>query len=202
MNTDNGDINTEEELENNMAEEAEANLTQPSNIKNIFKILLIVVIIMAGFYFIYFKATSGRAEFYISDKEITVTGDAHSGPHSFIAKSRIYFHVSRSGGKKLNADIIVLEINKFKENSFKKYKKLSFEVARDFGKLAAYIPKEYFSAAGKYKIKATIDGLLVKEIDLTIIEEKKSDDKTVKKDKEEEKEVVKKEEKMEEKEAK
>ena len=152
-----------------MNEEPESSDTKKSSVKTLLKIVLIIAVIALGFYFIYFKATSSRALFLVSNSEITSKDDVSKQNLIFKPTDKVFFLISRKGDEyKLEADLIVIEIEYFDKNAYSKYKKLSYEIGKEFQKLSAYIPSEYFTRSGKYKIKASLDGKLIEEREIQV----------------------------------
>ncbi|MCP4134367.1 MAG: hypothetical protein GY754_25560 [bacterium] len=135
----------------------------------IVKLLIIAVIIAGGVYaYIYFQAEAGKANLLLSDNEIE-SADSAVSIVRFKVNNKVYFLINRNTGV-LGAQTAVLEIEKSKDNAYEAYKKISYEIDKQFAKLSAYIPAEYFSIPGKYKIKTKLDNVEIASQEITIIE--------------------------------
>jgi hypothetical protein len=135
----------------------------------VIKVSLIVIIFLVVFYLIYFSTRYGKAKFVLSDSEITKVITEATGELRFKTNSRIYFYIEKEN-KNLESNLVVLQIEFFEKNSYKHYKQISYEVAKDFPKLSAYIPEEYFKRAGKYRIKASLDSKIIDIKDIQLVQ--------------------------------
>lgn len=121
--------------------------------------LIILVVVFAG-YFIYNNIGPGKVYFFVSDSEIVSPTDAENSD-SIKQNSKLYFYISYKK-KTLDASVCVIQIDYEDNGEFKFYKKIMYEIDKDFPKLSCYIPPEYFNKReGKYKIMGYLDGRLV-----------------------------------------
>ena len=72
--------------------------------------------------------------------------------------SKIHFLINRRNGKSLNANHFVIEIGREEGGKYGNFKQISFEIEKDFSKVSAYIPVDYFTRKGKYMVKSYLDG--------------------------------------------
>ncbi|MBN1532203.1 MAG: hypothetical protein JXA20_06035 [Spirochaetes bacterium] len=130
------------------------------------KIIIVVLVLGFAFYIVYFKTMRGRARMILSDREIESSSDDYK-TSDFNINSRIYFHISRRNST-LDGAEVALDIEKMKGDDFSHYKRISYEIDRQFKKIQSYIPEEYLSGPGKYRIKLLIDGkvMSVEEINV------------------------------------
>lgn len=126
----------------------------------VIKVSLIVVIFFVVFYLIYFSTRYGKAKFVLSDNEIVTVVSDIAQEQTFRTNNRLYFYIEKEN-KNLESNLFVLQIEFFENNSYRHYKQISYEVEKDFPKLSAYIPEEYFKREGKYRIKASLDSKIV-----------------------------------------
>ncbi len=122
------------------------------------KIGLVAAIFIVVFYLIYFTVQYGKANFILSSQEIT--SDADPQVESYKVGDKIYFFLNRNNTD-LESNLFVIEIEFYEGNDYKHYKQISYETDKNYPKISAYIPTEYFSRDGKYRIKASLDGKLV-----------------------------------------
>jgi len=123
------------------------------------KIALVVIVIGIALYVLYFKSVQGRAIFILSDREIELPADTQ-GKSEFNPNSRVYFFVARNYSN-LDGSMMALEIESMKDSNYVHHKRISFEIEKGFKKLHTFIPEEYFSRSGKYRIKLFIDNNLM-----------------------------------------
>ena len=128
------------------------------SMKLVVKIGLVAAIFIVVFYLIYFTVQYGRANFILSNQEIASDNDRQV--ESYKVGDKIYFFINRNNTD-LEANLFVMEIEFYEGNEYKHYKQISYEIDKNFPKISAYIPIEYFSRSGKYRIKASLDGKLV-----------------------------------------
>lgn len=128
------------------------------SMKLVVKIGLVAAIFIVVFYLIYFTVQYGRANFILSNQEIASDDDRQVD--SYKVGEKIYFFINRNNTD-LEANLFVMEIEFYEGNEYKHYKQISYEIDKNFPKISAYIPTEYFSRSGKYRIKASLDGKLV-----------------------------------------
>ncbi len=170
--TDDGDQEErEEEVESesdSMTEDSEETTRGRKWIGIVIKVSLIIVIFLVVFYLIYFSTRYGKAKFALSDSEIIKVVTETTGELRFKTNSRIYFYIEKEN-KNLESNLVVLQIEFFENNSYKHYKQISYEVEKDFPKLSAYIPEEYFKRAGRYRIKASLDSKIVDIKDIELV---------------------------------
>lgn len=132
------------------------------------KIGLILLIFFVIFYLLYFATRYGQARFILSNHEILTAEEEASGSHLvFNPSDKVFFYIGREG-KNVESDLVVVEIEVSEGGGYKHYKQISYEVEKIFPKLSGYIPGEYFSRSGKYRIKALLDGKIVSTKDITI----------------------------------
>jgi hypothetical protein len=125
-----------------------------------------LVVIAAFLSFFFIKTTLNRAIFILSNQEITDYDDGDSA-ESFSPGDRVYYSLKNPHGS-LNADVFILEIERKSEGAFRAYKKITYEIDRTFPKISAYIPGEYFTQSGEYRIRAYLDGNAVADGELVI----------------------------------
>ncbi len=174
------DVNdTDEESQGEMDEEIEGGsnaITGDSEDKPVarkwigiaIKVSLVVVIFFVVFYLIYFSTRYGKAKFVLSDNEIIKVVPVTTQERTFKTDSRLYFYIEKDN-KNLESNLFVLQIEFFENNSYRHYKQISYEVEKDFPKLSAYIPEEYFKREGKYRIKASLDSKIVDIREIQIV---------------------------------
>lgn len=124
------------------------------------KVSLVVAVFFVVFYLIYFSTRYGKAKFVLSDNEIAAVVSDTAQQQAFKTNSRLYFYIEKEN-KNLESNLFVLQIEFFEDNSYRHYKQISYEVEKNFPKLSAYIPEEYFKREGKYRIKASLDSKIV-----------------------------------------
>ena len=132
------------------------------------KIALVLSIFIVVFYLVYFATKYGKAALYLSNVEInSVPDDGGDKDLNFKLNDKIYFYVEREG-KNLESDLIVLDVEFFDKGSYRKFKQISYEIDKNFPKLGAYIPREYFAKSGKYRIKMSLDGKMADQKEFQI----------------------------------
>lgn len=124
-------------------------------VKLVIKIALVAAIFGIIFYLIYFSVRYSKANFILSNQEIT-SADS-SLVENYKINDKIYFFINRNSTN-LNSNLMVLEIESYDNKEYRHYKQISYELEKDFPKLSSYIPSEYFRRAGKYRIKVSFDG--------------------------------------------
>jgi hypothetical protein len=114
-------------------------------------VLVVILLVMVS-------SSRSKARFILSANEIQdVTADVQSKT-VYDAGSKIYFLINRRNGKPLNASHFVIEISREDSGKFGGLKQISFEIDKDFAKVSAYIPVDYFTRTGKYLVKSFLDG--------------------------------------------
>jgi len=131
------------------------------------KIVVVVVVLGAALYFLYYKTIYRDVTFIVSKNDIVSAADTESALE-YNAGDRIYFYFERKG-KVLDANLGVVEIEFYQDNKYQHYKQISYEIEKKFKSLNSYIPGEYFSRAGKYKLKTYLDGNLSSSIEINVI---------------------------------
>jgi hypothetical protein len=124
----------------------------------ILKVVLVGSIFAAVFFLIYFAVQYGEANFILSNQEIT--SEDSDSVASYKVNDKVYFYINRKM-KSLDANLFIMEIEYFEKGEYRHYKQISYELEKEFPKISSYVPSEYFSRAGKYRIKASLDGKLV-----------------------------------------
>jgi len=124
----------------------------------ILKVVLVASIFAAVFSLIYFAVQYGEANFVLSNQEIT--SENSDSIVSYKVNDKVYFYINRKM-KSLDANLFIMEIEYFEKGEYRHYKQISYELEKEFPKISSYVPSEYFSRAGKYRIKASLDGKLV-----------------------------------------
>ncbi|TAL38722.1 MAG: hypothetical protein EPN93_04430 [Spirochaetes bacterium] len=124
----------------------------------VIKVALVALIFIGVFYLIYFSVQYGKANFVLSDREIT--SDSDPVVERFKTGGKIYFFINRIS-KDLDSSLFTIEIEKQENNEFRHHKQVSYEIEKSFPQMGAYLPQEYFRKAGKYRIKALLDGKVV-----------------------------------------
>ena len=123
--------------------------------------IVLIVIVIVILLMIYRTTQYGEAQFVVSDREIqSITDERLDTDLSINVNENVYFFVSRKR-MNLEANSLTLEIEYFEDSSFKEFKKITYEVDENFPKLSGYIPAEYFNRAGRYRIKASLDGEVI-----------------------------------------
>jgi hypothetical protein len=120
------------------------------------KIIIVVLVLGFAFYIVYFKALRGHARLILSDREIESPSNDYM-VRDYKVNSRVYFHITRRLSS-LDASEIALEIEKMKGGDYTHYKRISYEIDKQFKKIHSFIPEEYLSGPGKYRVKLLIDG--------------------------------------------
>lgn len=117
----------------------------------------LVIAVVAGLaaYLIYFGAVKGTAIMIIADHDINPEADTVSKTE-YRVKDKVYFHVHRRFNT-MDCNVATLAIDIAEGGSYKGYKKISYEVDKDFEALYSYIPGEYFRKPGKYQIRLVLD---------------------------------------------
>jgi hypothetical protein len=130
------------------------------------KILIVVLVLGFAFYIVYFKAIRGRARLILSDREIESSSNDYR-VRDYKVNSRVYFHISRRLST-LDGAEIALDIEKMKGNDYSHYKRISYEIEKKFKKIHSFIPEEYLSSPGRYRIKLLIDGKIMSAEDIIV----------------------------------
>ena len=115
-------------------------------------VILVVVLLMMV------SSTRSRARFILTDHEIQDINEDIASKTVYDAGSKIHFLINRRNGKSLNASHFVIEIGREDGGKFGSFKQISFEIDKDFTKVSAYIPVDYFTRKGKYMVKSYLDG--------------------------------------------
>lgn len=142
-------------------------LLKKENIKLIIKIALVVLIFVVVFYIIYYTVNYSGANFILSNQEIGSAGD--KTVKIYKPGEKIYFFISRRG-QNLDAGLFIIEIDYFENEAYQRYKQISYELDKNFVKLNASIPTEYFLRQGKYQVKASLDGKIVSTRKIEVIQ--------------------------------
>jgi len=132
------------------------------------KVALGLLVFFVVFYLIFYAKRYGEAVFVLSNHEIlNPAAESGSAQLSFAANDRVYFFVGREG-KSINADLAVIEIEIHEGGAYRHYKQITYEIEKSFPRLASYIPGEYFSRSGRYRVKALLDGKIVSTKEVVI----------------------------------
>jgi hypothetical protein len=113
--------------------------------------LVIILLVMVS-------SSRSRARFVLTDHEIQNVGEDVQSKTNYDLGSKIHFLINRRNGKSLNANHFVIEIGREDGGKFGSFKQISFEIDKDFAKVSAYIPVDYFTRKGKYMVKSYLDG--------------------------------------------
>jgi hypothetical protein len=130
------------------------------------KVIIVAVIIGVVFYIFYYNTIRGRAIFILSDREIESTS-GNDSKTEFNPNSRIYFYVTRKLSN-LNGAVLALEIETKNNSDYVHYKRISYEIEKNFKKIHTFIPEEYFKRPGQYRIKLLIDNNLMTSEEFSI----------------------------------
>lgn len=134
---------------------------------SIIKGVLVACFFLLVIYLIYYSAHYGKANFILSSQDVTT--DSAPQVVRYKVQDRVYFYINRNNTE-LNSTLLVIEVEFFEGNAYKPYKQIRFDLEKDFPKLSSYIPGEYFRRAGRYKVKASLDGKNVSENEIEITE--------------------------------
>ncbi len=117
-------------------------------------VIILAVIVLSIFLILNYQSGREKARMVLSSGEISSIMDETESRYD--VQDRVYFLIGRKA-RPLNADVIIIEIEKFGESDYQRYKQISYEIDNDFQKLQAYIPGSYFRESGRYRIKAYLD---------------------------------------------
>ena len=134
----------------------------------VLKVICVALVIIAALWLIFNIQDYGKANLIISNQEIT--SNDQSSVSKFSNNDKVYFFVDRIMKSKLDCDTVTIALYYFENDSYTQYKQITFEVDKDFPKLSAYIPEEYFKRHGQYQIKVLLDGKVVATKEFTIEE--------------------------------
>jgi len=107
-------------------------------------------------YFIIFKAFDRQVKFVLSNTDIVNLAEADI-KEVFKPNEKVYFYMGRKKDN-LEANSAVIEIEFMENGDYVYYKKISYEIDKNFNKVNSYIPDAYFSRPGKYRLKLLLDG--------------------------------------------
>jgi len=133
-----------------------------------FLAIIIAVVVVFVLVRVYRGPDYGKIKFVIAAEEISDPNDIpETDPVTIKDDNRLYFSVTRNKTK-IKAENITLAIEISEGDSFKSYKKISYEVEKKFKKLNGYIPEVYFKNEGKYRIILHLDGNQVVSREFTV----------------------------------
>ena len=115
------------------------------------------------------KTGLNRADFILSNTEITDFNNTGS-IETIKPGDKIFFSL-KNRKTPLNADVFVLLLEKKNNGEFASYKKITYEIEKTFPRINSYIPREYFSARGEYRIRALLDGNEVAAGEFTVLDQ-------------------------------
>ncbi|HOW81969.1 MAG TPA: hypothetical protein PK573_05370 [Spirochaetota bacterium] len=126
------------------------------------------IIIIAIVIFVFFiRSQFYNVDFIISNSLIeNADGDSVD---EFKKGENMFFYLGLKSGP-LNGDVMTVQIERKENGDYKYYKKITFEIEKSFPKISSYVPTEYLSKSGDYRIKAFIDGDEVADEELTVSE--------------------------------
>ena len=158
--------NTEENVINEYSGENKVHKPKKHFISVILKIIIILGLFSTAFYFIYFQSGKTRAEFILSNSEITTFARENS-VNKYPIGSNIYF-LLKGRKKQIDASNVSIKVDIFKDKLYNPYKQINIQIEKDFTLLPTLIPGQYFRNPGKYKIEVFLDGNSIgkKEIDI------------------------------------
>ena len=130
--------------------------------------VVLAIIALVAVLFMTFSTRKSRARFVLSDREILKIDEEIESKTSYQSGDTIYFLVNRLNGKILNADRFVMEIGREDDGKFGGFKQITYDIDKEFNKLRASIPSDYFSAGGRYIIKTYLDGKLITADEITV----------------------------------
>ncbi|PKL35227.1 MAG: hypothetical protein CVV44_22900 [Spirochaetae bacterium HGW-Spirochaetae-1] len=133
-----------------------------------FLAIIVAVVVILFLVKVYLGPDYGKVKFVISAEEISNPDDIpETDPVTIKDDNRLYFSVTRNKTK-IKAENITLAIEVSEGDSFRSYKKISYEVEKKFKKLNGYIPEVYFKNEGKYRIILQMDGNQVVSREFTV----------------------------------
>ncbi len=160
-----------EKYDNGEGEDFKKSLEPPKGGKGrIFGIIAIIVIVLAVIsisVFLIYHYQSGRKEALLMLSSGEITSLKEASETEYAVRDRVYFLVGRKS-LPLNADVIIIEIEKKQNGEYQRYKQISFEIEKDFQKLHAYIPGVYFREGGAYRIKAYLDNRVISNREILV----------------------------------
>jgi hypothetical protein len=113
--------------------------------------LVILLLVMVS-------STKSRARFILSDHELQDVTQEVQSQTIYEPGSKIHFLINRRNGKSLNASHFVMEIGREDGGKYGSFKQISYEIDKEFTKVSAYIPADYFTRKGNYMVKSYLDG--------------------------------------------
>ncbi len=140
-------------------EDAKGGFSGKLTVNLVLKVICVALVIIAALWLIFNIQDYGKANLIISNQEIT--SNDQSSVSKFSNNDKVYFFVDRIMKSKLDCDTVTIALYYFENDSYTQYKQITFEVDKDFPKLSAYIPEEYFKRHGQYQIKVLLDGKVV-----------------------------------------
>ncbi len=165
MGSEMKNIDETDDMENGGHEESRL-----SNMKGIIvkggAVLAIIALVIVLFTTL--STRKSRARFVLSDREIVKLDEDIESKTVYQTGDTVYFLVNRLNGNILNADRFIMEIGREEDGKYGGFKSISYDISKEFVKLRASIPSDYFSAEGKYIIKTYLDGKLITTNEITI----------------------------------
>ncbi len=125
----------------------------------VIKVVLVAFILIFVVWLIFNIKDYGKVNLIISNEEITSSDQVSL--QKFADKDKIYFFIDRIVKSSLDCSTVSVEVDYYENNSFTRYKQITFEVDKNFKYLSTYIPQEYFKRNGRYQLKVLLDGKLM-----------------------------------------
>ncbi len=132
----------------------------------VIRVLLVVAAIGIGGYLLYYKVVQGDAVFVISNREINPESDTDSVT-SYKVQDKVYFHLHRKYST-MDSGMVTFIIRREEGGKLQDYKKIQYEVEKDFPSLDSVVPGTYFRKAGKYQIEIQFDGNVSAHTDFVV----------------------------------
>ena len=124
----------------------------------------IVLIALAGY--IYYTADSHKARFVISTAEISTPDDV-TEEITIRAGDKVYFWFGRKR-ELIDVTSVRVTIERADGKDGSKSFGVTYDIAKDFARLSAYLPGEYFSAPGRYNLTGYMDNDSIATCSVTV----------------------------------
>lgn len=138
-----------------------------SDIPILKKILIggIAVLLVSAAIYLFYSINSHKAIFVISGTEIGMADDGFNEV-TIRQGGRVYFWFGRKKTL-LDATSVRMTIAPMESGDNQTFD-ITYGTAKDFAKISSFIPGDYFTRQGKYKIRGYMDGDEVNVCDVTV----------------------------------
>ena len=141
--------------------------SRPRSLTKLLWIKVLVIALIGGVivYLVYYAAQYGKAQVILSPSD--VTSSSQETVSRYARGSKVFFYVYRNNTG-LDSEQVTVDVELYNGAEYRHHKKMSLETDKAYQKISSYLPAEYFSRGGKYRVNILMDGKKVSSQDVEV----------------------------------